>query len=141
MRALPPLLTAATNPTRFAIEVVIGGLLLATLIGSAIAYYLVRDVSQGISSIIEPMRALGEGDLSAAIRHDDDDTEIGRMRKYTQGLSKRVDRQKGRGRRRGGRGRAQIPAIPANRRGHARIRIDDRRTRELADVVFDRLPI
>jgi methyl-accepting chemotaxis protein len=64
---------------RFAIEVVIGGLLLATLIGSAIAYYLVRDVSQGISSIIEPMRALGEGDLSAAIRHDDDDTEIGRM--------------------------------------------------------------
>ena len=63
----------------FAIEIVIGGLLLATLLGAAIAYYTVRDISQGIRSIIEPMRALGAGDLSAAIRHDDDNTEIGRM--------------------------------------------------------------
>ena len=63
----------------FAIKVVIGGLMLATLLGAAIAYFIVRDVSQGIRSIVEPMRALGEGDLSAVIQHVDDHTEIGRM--------------------------------------------------------------
>lgn len=63
----------------FAIRIVLGGLILATLLGAAIAYYMVRDVSRGIRSIIEPMRALGEGDLSAAIQHDSDRTEIGQM--------------------------------------------------------------
>ncbi len=63
----------------FAIRTVLGGLILATLLGAAIAYYMVRDVSRGIQSIIEPMRALGEGDLSANIQQTNDRTEIGRM--------------------------------------------------------------
>ena len=63
----------------FAIRIVLGGLILATLLGAAIAYYMVRDVSRGIQSILEPMRALGDGDLSAKIRHNSDRTEIGQM--------------------------------------------------------------
>jgi methyl-accepting chemotaxis protein len=70
----------------FAIKIVIGGLTLATLLGAMIAYYMVRDVSHGIRSIIEPMRALGEGDLSAAIRHHDDNTEIGQMASALRGF-------------------------------------------------------
>lgn len=63
----------------FAMKLIIGGLVLATLLGAAIAYYMVRDVSDGINSIVEPMRALGEGDLTATITSKDDATEIGRM--------------------------------------------------------------
>jgi methyl-accepting chemotaxis protein len=63
----------------FAIKFVIGGMALATLLGLAIATLLVRDVSRGITSIIEPMRALGQGDLAVVIPHRDDNTEIGQM--------------------------------------------------------------
>ncbi|OQW55537.1 MAG: chemotaxis protein [Proteobacteria bacterium SG_bin9] len=62
-----------------AIQIVVGGLLLATLLGAAIAYYLVRDVSRGITSIVEPMHALGRGELDVDIRGEGGRTEIGRM--------------------------------------------------------------
>jgi methyl-accepting chemotaxis protein len=47
--------------------------------GAAISYYLVRDVSSGIASIVTPMQALGRGDLSAEVPHQGEKTEIGAM--------------------------------------------------------------
>jgi methyl-accepting chemotaxis protein len=41
----------------------------AVLAGIAIGIYLVRDVSRGIASIVEPMQALGHGDLAAPVPH------------------------------------------------------------------------
>jgi methyl-accepting chemotaxis protein len=51
----------------------------AVLIGIAVSYYLVRDVSSGIASIVMPMQALGQGNLSADIPHQGEKTEIGAM--------------------------------------------------------------
>jgi methyl-accepting chemotaxis protein len=51
----------------------------AVLIGIAVSYYLVRDVSDGIASIVIPMQALGNGDLSADVPHQGEKTEIGAM--------------------------------------------------------------
>jgi methyl-accepting chemotaxis protein len=62
-----------------AIRVVGLGIVLTTLLGAAIAYRLVRDISDSISSIVSPMRALGQGDLDAAIGCTQDRTEIGDM--------------------------------------------------------------
>jgi methyl-accepting chemotaxis protein len=45
--------------------------------GIAISFYLVRDVSAGIASIVSPMQALGKGDLSAQVPHQGEKTEIG----------------------------------------------------------------
>ncbi len=44
-----------------------------------VGYYLVRDVSNGINSIVIPMKALGEGDLTAEVPHQGEKTEIGSM--------------------------------------------------------------
>jgi len=49
------------------------------VIGGGIAIYLVRDVSRGIRSIVEPMQALGRGDLGADVPHQGENTEIGLM--------------------------------------------------------------
>lgn len=62
----------------FATKFVMSGMALGTL-GLAIATLLVRDVSRGITSIIEPMRALGQGDLTVIIPQRDAKTEIGQM--------------------------------------------------------------
>jgi methyl-accepting chemotaxis protein len=47
--------------------------------GLALGLYIVRDVADGIASIVGPMQALGRGDLSALIRHCGERTEIGLM--------------------------------------------------------------
>ena len=49
------------------------------LAGITAAFYLVRDVSRGIASIISPMQALGQGDLAAEVPHQGEKTEIGAM--------------------------------------------------------------
>jgi methyl-accepting chemotaxis protein len=60
-------------------------MMLATILGMAViagivvSYYLVRDVSTGIASIVIPMQALGKGDLSAVVPHQGEKTEIGAM--------------------------------------------------------------
>jgi methyl-accepting chemotaxis protein len=55
-------------------------IVVATLVaGIALSLYLVRDVSAGISSIVTPMQALGDGDLSADVPHRGETTEIGAM--------------------------------------------------------------
>jgi len=51
----------------------------AIIAGVAVSFYLVQDVSKGINSIIEPMQALGKGDLSAEVPHRGEKTEIGAM--------------------------------------------------------------
>ncbi|MBR0717429.1 methyl-accepting chemotaxis protein [Bradyrhizobium liaoningense] len=51
----------------------------AVVIGIGVSVYLVRDVSSGINSIIEPMQALGKGDLTAEVSHRGEKTEIGAM--------------------------------------------------------------
>jgi methyl-accepting chemotaxis protein len=63
----------------YAIRIVGLGIVLTTLFGAAIAYRLVRDISDSISSIVSPMRALGQGDLDAPIGCTQDRTEIGDM--------------------------------------------------------------
>jgi methyl-accepting chemotaxis protein len=54
-------------------------LVAAIVIGIAVSVYLVRDVSSGIASIVKPMQALGNGDLSVEIPHRGEKTEIGAM--------------------------------------------------------------
>jgi methyl-accepting chemotaxis protein len=49
----------------------------ALIIGAGVSFYLLRDVSHGIASIVTPMRALGQGDLTAAVPHQVETTKIG----------------------------------------------------------------
>jgi methyl-accepting chemotaxis protein len=58
---------------------VLVSLLLAIVVGIGAAILLVRDVSAGIKSIVAPMQALGNGDLTASIPHRGETTEIGSM--------------------------------------------------------------
>ncbi|PJG56980.1 methyl-accepting chemotaxis protein [Bradyrhizobium forestalis] len=58
------------------VSVILG---VAVVTGIGLSFYLVRDVSSGINSIIEPMQALGKGDLSAEVPHRGEKTEIGAM--------------------------------------------------------------
>jgi methyl-accepting chemotaxis protein len=51
----------------------------AIVAGAAISFYVVRDISRGIASIVQPMQALGHGDLSAQVPHQGEKTEIGTM--------------------------------------------------------------
>jgi methyl-accepting chemotaxis protein len=52
---------------------------LAVIAGAAVSFFLVRNISSGIASIIKPMQALGEGDLSAEVPHRGETTEMGAM--------------------------------------------------------------
>ena len=59
--------------------ILVGIIVASVLIALAAAYLLVRDVSRGIASIIKPMQALGNGDLSAEVPHRGERTEMGSM--------------------------------------------------------------
>jgi methyl-accepting chemotaxis protein len=52
---------------------------LAVVAGVGISVVLIRDVSNGITSIVEPMQALAQGDLTAHVPHQGETTEIGAM--------------------------------------------------------------
>jgi len=52
---------------------------LAAVLGIGVGFFLVRDVSRGIDSIVTPMQALGGGDLSAVVPHQGESNEIGKM--------------------------------------------------------------
>jgi methyl-accepting chemotaxis protein len=52
---------------------------LAVVAGVGISFVLIRDVSNGITSIVEPMQALAQGDLTAHVPHQGETTEIGAM--------------------------------------------------------------
>jgi methyl-accepting chemotaxis protein len=62
-----------------AIKMVLASLLPAIIVGIGAAILLVRDVSAGIKSIVAPMQALGNGDLTAQVPHQGETTEIGSM--------------------------------------------------------------
>ena len=62
-----------------AIKMVLASLLVAIVLGIGAAILLVRDVSAGIRSIVAPMQALGNGDLTAQVPHQGETTEIGSM--------------------------------------------------------------
>ncbi|WP_461354873.1 methyl-accepting chemotaxis protein [Bradyrhizobium sp. USDA 4454] len=64
------------NSAFMLLAAILGG---AVLIGIGVSFYLVRDVSAGIASIITPMQALGRGDLTADVPHQGEKTEIGAM--------------------------------------------------------------
>jgi methyl-accepting chemotaxis protein len=51
----------------------------AVIVGVAVSFYLVRDISRGIASIVTPMQTLGSGDLTAQVPHQGEKTEIGAM--------------------------------------------------------------
>jgi len=69
---------AASN---YAFSFLMLGIMLGAVVlaGATVSYYLVRDVSAGINSIVTPMQALGKGDLSAEVPHRGERTEIGAM--------------------------------------------------------------
>ncbi|MES2029607.1 MAG: methyl-accepting chemotaxis protein [Pseudomonadota bacterium] len=54
-------------------------LAVSAVLGIGIGLYLVKDVSSGIASIVKPMQALGQGDLTAIVPHQGMKTEIGTM--------------------------------------------------------------
>ncbi|QUS39407.1 methyl-accepting chemotaxis protein [Tardiphaga alba] len=62
-----------------AIMLVISIIGIAAIFGVAVSIYLVRDVSAGIASIVKPMQALGDGDLTAHVPHQGMKTEMGTM--------------------------------------------------------------
>jgi methyl-accepting chemotaxis protein len=62
-----------------ALKMVVASLLLAMIVGIGAAILLVRDVSAGIKSIVTPMQALGNGDLTAQVPHQGEKTEVGSM--------------------------------------------------------------
>ena len=64
------------NSAFLMLAIIIGAVILA---GVAVSFYVIRDVSSGIASIVKPMRALGQGDLSVEIPHRGEKTEIGVM--------------------------------------------------------------
>ena len=51
----------------------------AIVVGIGVSFYLIRDISSAIASIVKPMQALGEGDLTAVVPHQGEKTEIGAM--------------------------------------------------------------
>jgi methyl-accepting chemotaxis protein len=67
----------ASYDSALTIVVVLIGL--SALIGLGVGFYLVRDVSSGIASIVEPMQSLSAGDLTAHVPHQGEKTEIGAM--------------------------------------------------------------
>ena len=68
---------AATYASAFTLVAIILGS--AVILGIGIAVLLIRDVSRAISSIVQPMQALGGGDLTALVPHKGERTEIGVM--------------------------------------------------------------
>ncbi|WPO39150.1 methyl-accepting chemotaxis protein [Tardiphaga sp. 42S5] len=62
-----------------AFTMVVAILVVSAMLGIGIGIYLVRDVSSGIASIVKPMQALGQGDLTAIVPHQGMKTEIGTM--------------------------------------------------------------
>jgi len=69
----------AADSYAMAFSLVVGALAFAIISGFVAGFYLIRDVSRGIDSIVQPMKSLGEGDLSAEVPHQGEKTEIGAM--------------------------------------------------------------
>ena len=109
----------------------------AVIIGIGVSFYLVRDVSSGIASIVTPMQALGKGDLSAEVPAPGREDRNRRHGRHPAGVQAGADRKEGRRRGRRARRRSQDRARPPGRRHYPQFRIDDRRDRPDRVVGFD----
>ncbi|ABE37574.1 chemotaxis sensory transducer [Rhodopseudomonas palustris BisB5] len=70
-------LAASTYSSAIYLIVTILGV--AIVVGIVASVMVIRDVAQGIASIVKPMQSLGQGDLSADVPHRGEKTEIGSM--------------------------------------------------------------
>jgi methyl-accepting chemotaxis protein len=64
------------NSALIMLGIIIGAAIIA---GVGVSFYMIRDITNGISSIVKPMQALGQGDLSVEVPHRGEKTEIGAM--------------------------------------------------------------
>lgn len=71
--------TRAEQRYELALYLTLGCLALVIGLAALTSVYLVRDVSRGIASIMKPMRALSDGDLTADVPNPSRSTEIGQM--------------------------------------------------------------
>jgi HAMP domain-containing protein len=110
----------------------------AGLVGVTVGFYLVRDVSRGIDSIVSPMLSLGQGDLAAEVPHRGEATEMGKMADALQLFKGSADRQESCRRGRRPRRRGENRAWTTGRQHHPRVRNDDRRDRADRVVGIDR---
>ena len=69
----------AAEGYNFAFWTVLGIIAAVMVCGFGVGLYLVRDLSNGIASIVKPMQALGSGDLTAEVMRRGEKTEIGAM--------------------------------------------------------------
>ncbi len=69
----------AADGYSFAFDLVAGIIGAAIVAGIALGALFVRDISSSIASIVRPMQALGQGDLTAEVLHQGERTEIGTM--------------------------------------------------------------
>ena len=69
----------AAEGYNFAFWLVLGIVAAVVICGVGVGIYLVRDLSNGIASVVKPMQALGSGDLSAEVTRRGEKTEIGAM--------------------------------------------------------------
>ena len=69
----------AAEGYNFAFWTVLGIVAAMMVCGFGVGLYLVRDLSNGIASIVKPMQALGSGDLTAEVMRRGEKTEIGAM--------------------------------------------------------------
>src|SRR3569623_3824364 len=69
---------AATSGDERAFIVLISGRGILILLGAGAAFLIVRDVTKGIASVVEPMQLLAQVDLSTEIPHQGKKTEIGK---------------------------------------------------------------
>lgn len=69
----------ATETYALAFAMIAVTVALGIVLGICAGLLLVRDISRGIASIINPMRELAAGELAAVVPHRGEKTEIGRM--------------------------------------------------------------
>jgi methyl-accepting chemotaxis protein len=69
----------ATSGYERAFLVMLSGLGILILLGAGAAFLIVRDVTKGIASVVQPMQLLAQGDLSPEIPHQSAKTEIGKI--------------------------------------------------------------
>ncbi|MGO3930685.1 methyl-accepting chemotaxis protein [Rhodopseudomonas pseudopalustris] len=72
-------MASADSTYNSALVFVIALLGLAIAVGAGASFLVIRDISQGIASIVNPMQQFTRGDLSAEVPHRGEKTEIGTM--------------------------------------------------------------
>ncbi len=72
-------MNTANSTYNAALVFVFGLLSLAIVVGAGASFLVIRDISQGIASIVNPMQQFTRGDLSANVPHRGEKTEIGTM--------------------------------------------------------------